>query len=345
MLLDDGKFKLRIVEASDVRIDAEVLTNGVLGSRKGISLPDTVLPFGAMTEKDRADVDFAMSLGVAWIALSFVQRGEDIAEARKLARGRSSILAKIEKPSALNHLDEIIDLADAIMVARGDLGVEMPVEKVPGLQKQITRAARNAGKPVVVATQMLESMIYTQAPTRAEVSDVATAVFDGADAVMLSAESAVGKYPVEAVATMDRVAIEVERDPLYEAIIHAQRIGPGRPRRRDLRRRPHHGRDAQPCGDRLLHGLGRDQPPRRPRTPPAADHRSTPIPHRAQARAGLGTARSDRRPHDLTTVAKACHIAYRKVSFCPAHYLGRCAARHARRHHMLHSSSERARTS
>src|SRR5262245_36459844 len=226
MLLDDGKFKLRIVESSDVRIDAEVITSGVLGSRKGISLPDTVLPFGAMTEKDRADVDFAMSLGVAWIALSFVQRAEDIAEARKLVRGRSSILAKIEKPSALNHLDEIIDLADAIMVARGDLGVEMPVEKVPGLQKQITRAARNAGKPVVVATQMLESMIYTHAPTRAEVSDVATAVFDGADAVMLSAESAVGKFPVEAVATMDRVAIEVERDPLYEAMIHAQRIGP-----------------------------------------------------------------------------------------------------------------------
>ena len=195
LLLDDGKFRLRIVEASDVRIDAEVMTSGLLGSRKGISLPDTVLPFGAMTEKDRADVDFAMSLGVSWIALSFVQRGEDIAEARKLSRGRSSIMAKIEKPSALNHLEEIIELADAIMVARGDLGVEMPVEKVPGLQKQITRAARNAGKPVVVATQMLESMIFAPHPTRAEVSDVATAVFEGADAVMLSAESAVGKYP------------------------------------------------------------------------------------------------------------------------------------------------------
>ncbi len=226
LLLDDGKFKLRVVESSDVRIDAEVLTSGLLGSRKGISLPDTVLPFGAMTEKDRADVDFAMSLGVAWIALSFVQRGKDIAEARKLARGRSSIMAKIEKPSALQHLDEIIDLSDAIMVGRGDLGVEMPVEKVPGIQKQVTRAARNAGKPVVVATQMLESMIFSPVPTRAEVSDVATAVFEGADAVMLSAESAVGKYPVEAVATMDRVAIEVERDPLYDAIIHAQRIGP-----------------------------------------------------------------------------------------------------------------------
>jgi len=226
LLLDDGKFKLRVVESSDVRIDAEVMSSGLLGSRKGISLPDTVLPFGPMTEKDRADVDFAMTLGVGWIALSFVQRGEDIAEVKKVVRGRSSIMAKIEKPSALHHLGEIIDSADAIMVGRGDLGVEMPVEKVPGLQKQITRAARNAGKPVVVATQMLESMIYSPVPTRAEVSDVATAVFEGADAVMLSAESAVGKYPVEAVATMDRVAIEVERDPLYDAIIHAQRIGP-----------------------------------------------------------------------------------------------------------------------
>jgi pyruvate kinase len=226
LLLDDGKLKLRVVEASDVRIDAEVMTSGVLGSRKGISLPDTVIPMGALTDKDRADLECAMTLGVAWVALSFVQRADDVAEARKIARGRSAIMAKIEKPSAVNHLKEIIDLADGIMVARGDLGVEMPVEKVPGLQKQISRAARNAGKPVVVATQMLESMIYAPVPTRAEVSDVATAVFEGADAVMLSAESAVGKYPVEAVATMDRVAKEVERDPLYAAIIHAQRIDP-----------------------------------------------------------------------------------------------------------------------
>ena len=226
LLLDDGKFKLRIIEASDVRIDTEVMTSGVLDSRKGISLPDTVLPLDSLTEKDRADIEHALSLGVAWIALSFVQRAEDIAEARKLALGRSSIMAKIEKPSALNELKEIVDLADAIMVARGDLGVELPVEKVPGIQKQIIRAARNAGKPVVIATQMLESMIYAPGPTRAEVSDVATAVFEGADAVMLSAESAVGKYPVEAVATMDRVAMEVERDLLYEAIIHAQRIDP-----------------------------------------------------------------------------------------------------------------------
>ncbi len=226
LLLDDGKLRLRVVEASDVRIDAEVLTNGYLDSRKGISLPDTVLPLGPMTEKDRADLEFAVSLGVSWIAMSFVQRADDVAEVHRLARGRASVMAKIEKPAALEELKEIVDLADGIMVARGDLGVEMPVEMVPGLQKQITRAARNAGKPVVVATQMLESMITAPVPTRAEVSDVATAVFEGVDAVMLSAESAVGKYPVEAVATMDRVAIEVERDPLYEAIIHAQRIDP-----------------------------------------------------------------------------------------------------------------------
>jgi len=226
LLLDDGKLRLRVVEASDVRIDAEVLTSGTLGSRKGISLPDTVIPLAAMTDKDRTDLEDALNVGIDWVALSFVQRGKDIAEARKLVRGRAAIMAKIEKPSALAELEEIINLADGIMVARGDLGVEMPVEKVPGLQKQITRAARKAGKPVVVATQMLESMILAPAPTRAEVSDVATAVFDGADAVMLSAESAVGKYPVEAVATMDRVAIEVERDPLYERIIHAQRIDP-----------------------------------------------------------------------------------------------------------------------
>jgi pyruvate kinase len=226
LLLDDGKFKLRVIEASDVRIDAEVLTSGMLASRKGISLPDTVLPLTAMTDKDRIDFELALSLGVAWVALSFVQRADDVAEARDISRGRTSIMAKIEKPAALKQLKEIVELADGIMVARGDLGVEMPVEMVPGLQKQITRAARNAGKPVVVATQMLESMIFSPVPTRAEVSDVATAVFEGVDAVMLSAESAVGKYPVEAVATMDRVAIEVERDPLYEAIIHAQRIDP-----------------------------------------------------------------------------------------------------------------------
>jgi pyruvate kinase len=226
LLLDDGKLRLRVVEASDVRIDAEVLTSGTLESRKGISLPDTVIPLEAMTDKDRVDLEDALTVGVDWVALSFVQRAKDIAEARKLIRGRAAVMAKIEKPSALAELAEIIELADGIMVARGDLGVEMPVEKVPGLQKQITRAARNAGKPVVVATQMLESMILSPAPTRAEVSDVATAVFDGADAVMLSAESAAGQYPVEAVATMNRIAEEVETDATYQSIIHAQRTEP-----------------------------------------------------------------------------------------------------------------------
>ena len=226
MLLDDGKLKLHVVEASDVRIDAEVMNSGLLGSRKGISLPDTVLPFGALTDKDRADIEAANAIGIPWLALSFVQRPEDIEEARELSLNRTAIMAKIEKPTAIHYLKDIVELADGIMVARGDLGVEMPVEKVPGLQKQISRAARNAGKPVVVATQMLESMIYAPVPTRAEVSDVATAVFEGADAVMLSAESAVGKYPIDAVATMNRIAIEVEQDPLHAAIIHAQRIDP-----------------------------------------------------------------------------------------------------------------------
>ncbi|MCJ7597180.1 MAG: pyruvate kinase, partial [Methyloceanibacter sp.] len=182
LLLDDGKFKLRVIEASDVRIDAEVLTSGMLASKKGISLPDTVIPLAAMTDKDHADIEQALTLGVAWIALSFVQRADDVAEAQNLSKGRSCIMAKIEKPAAIKQLKEIVGLADGIMVARGDLGVEMPVEKVPGLQKQITRAARNAGKPVVVATQMLESMIVAPVPTRAEVSDVATAVFEGVDA-------------------------------------------------------------------------------------------------------------------------------------------------------------------
>lgn len=226
LLLDDGKLRLRVVESSDVRIDAEVLTTGTLGSRKGISLPDTVIPLAAMTDKDRSDLEDALNVGVDWVALSFVQRAKDVAETKKLVRGRAAIMAKIEKPSALAELEEIIEIADGIMVARGDLGVEMPVEKVPGLQKQITRAARNAGKPVVVATQMLESMITAPVPTRAEVSDVSIAVFEGADAIMLSAESAAGAYPVEAVAMMNRIAEQVEQDPFYPGIINAQRSEP-----------------------------------------------------------------------------------------------------------------------
>jgi pyruvate kinase len=226
LLLDDGKVRLVAVEADSNRILTRVEVGGKLSDRKGISLPDTTVPFSALTEKDRSDLEAGLDTGVDWVALSFVQRPEDIAEAKKITRGRAAVMAKIEKPQALNRLGEIIDLADALMVARGDLGVEMPVEKVPGLQKQMTRDARSAGKPVVVATQMLESMIASPVPTRAEVSDVSTAIFDGADAVMLSAESAAGQYPVEAVATMNRTAEEVERDPICQPLVHAQHTEP-----------------------------------------------------------------------------------------------------------------------
>jgi pyruvate kinase len=226
LLLDDGKIRLLALEADKTRILARVEVGGKLSDRKGVSLPDTTIPFSALTAKDHSDLEAALDAGIDWVALSFIQRPEDIAEAKKITRGRAVVMAKIEKPQAINRLGEIIDLTDALMVARGDLGVEMPLEKVPGLQKQMTRMARRAGKPVVIATQMLESMIASPVPTRAEVSDVSTAIFEGADAIMLSAESAAGQYPVEAVATMNRIAEEVERDPIYRTIIHAQRTEP-----------------------------------------------------------------------------------------------------------------------
>ncbi len=188
LLLDDGKVRLVAIEADSHRILTRVEVGGKLSDRKGVSLPDTTVPFSALTEKDRSDLEAALDTGVDWVALSFIQRPEDIAEAKKITRGRAAVMAKIEKPQAMHRLGEIMDLTDALMVARGDLGVEMPLEKVPGLQKQMTRMARRAGKPVVVATQMLESMITSPVPTRAEVSDVATAIFEGADAIMLSAE-------------------------------------------------------------------------------------------------------------------------------------------------------------
>jgi pyruvate kinase len=203
-----------------------VVAGTTISDKKGVSLPDTDLPVGALTDKDRADLDAVLDAGVDWVALSFIQRPDDLAEARKIARGRALLMSKIEKPQAVARLPEIIELSDAIMVARGDLGVEVPLENVPGIQKRITRAGRKAGKPVIVATQMLESMITAPVPTRAEVSDVSIAVFEGADAVMLSAESAAGAYPVEAVATMNRIAVQVERDPLYSGIINAQRSEP-----------------------------------------------------------------------------------------------------------------------
>ena len=218
--------RLIVEEATDDRTITRVAVGGRMSDRKGVSLPDTDLPVSAMTPKDRADLDAALEAGADWIALSFVQRPEDVIEAKKLVRGRAAVMAKIEKPQAIERLAEIIDVADALMVARGDLGVEMPLERVPGLQKQMTRMAKRAGKPVVVATQMLELMIQSPVPTRAEVSDVSTAVFEGADAVMLSAESAAGKYPVEAVATMNRIGEEVERDPTYRSVINSQRAEP-----------------------------------------------------------------------------------------------------------------------
>ncbi len=226
LLIDDGRLQLVCIETDKHRIKCKVVAGTQISNRKGVSLPDTTLATGALTEKDRKDLDAVLAENVDWVALSFIQRPEDLAEARKIARGRAFLLSKIEKPQAVERLDEIIELSDAIMVARGDLGVELPLETVPGIQKRITRAARRAGKPVVVATQMLESMISAPVPTRAEVSDVSIAVFEGADAVMLSAESAAGDYPVEAVDMMDRIAREVERDPLYPGIIFAQRPAP-----------------------------------------------------------------------------------------------------------------------
>lgn len=227
LLIDDGRLQLRAEKCDGTSIETVVVSGTKISDRKGVSLPDTILTSGAMTEKDRADLDAILETGqVDWIALSFIQRPEDLAEVRKIARGRAGLMSKIEKPQALEQIDAIIEMSDALMVARGDLGVEMPIESVPGIQKQLIRACRRAGKPCVVATQMLESMITAPVPTRAEVSDVATAVFEGADAVMLSAESAAGQYPVEAVSMMGSIARKVERDPNYSGIIYAQRATP-----------------------------------------------------------------------------------------------------------------------
>ncbi len=227
LLIDDGRLALLAEKSDGKSIVCRVVSGTKISDRKGVSLPDSTLSVSALTEKDRKDLDAVLAIGdVDWVALSFIQRPEDLAEVRKIARGRVGLMSKIEKPQALECIDEIIELSDALMVARGDLGVEMPIESVPGIQKQLVRACRKAGKPVVVATQMLESMISAPVPTRAEVSDVATAVFEGADAVMLSAESAAGQYPVEAVTTMAAIARKVERDPNYPGIIYAQRPQP-----------------------------------------------------------------------------------------------------------------------
>jgi pyruvate kinase len=226
ILIADGKVRLHVAEASATRAVAIVDVAGEISNRKGVSLPDTEIPVSSITGKDRADLKAGLGAGIDWVAVSFVRRPDDVAQVKKLTLGRAMVMAKLEKPQAISRLDEIVEISDALMVARGDLGVEMPLEKVPGLQKRINRMARLSGKPVVVATQMLESMISAPVPTRAEVSDVATAVFEGADAVMLSAESAAGSYPVEAVATMNKIAEEVERDAYYRSIINAQRAPP-----------------------------------------------------------------------------------------------------------------------
>jgi pyruvate kinase len=226
LLIDDGKLRLRVIDCGADFAETECLVGGAVSDHKGVNLPDVVLPISAVTDKDRADLAFALAQGADWVALSFVQRPEDVAEGRKLVGNAAGLMVKLEKPSALRRLSEIIDLADALMVARGDLGVEMPPEDVPSVQKQLIHACRMAGKPVIVATQMLESMISAPTPTRAEASDVATAVYEGADAVMLSAETAVGQYPVEAVAMMDRIARRVQEDPLYFATLDASRLPP-----------------------------------------------------------------------------------------------------------------------
>ncbi len=220
ILIDDGKVRLNVLEADEEQIISEVQVGGAVSDNKGVNVPNVLVPIPALTEKDRSDLAFALEQKTDWVALSFVQRPDDVAEARSLIGDRAALMAKIEKPAAIDRLNDIIALADGVMVARGDLGVELPPEDVPPLQNRIVASARQFGKPVVVATQMLESMVTSPTPTRAEVNDVATAIYDGADAVMLSAESATGQYPREAVQMMDRIANSVEHDPSYQARVH-----------------------------------------------------------------------------------------------------------------------------
>ena len=223
LLINDGKIKLIVEKCGPEFADCLVLNGGEISDRKGVNVPDVILPLAALSEKDRADLEFICDLGIDWLALSFVQRAEDILEARNLIAGRASVISKIEKPSAVKSFDDILKVSDGVMVARGDLGVELPVQNVPPIQKRLVRKCRAAAKPVIVATQMLESMIESPMPTRAEVSDVATAIYEGSDAIMLSAESAAGQFPILAVETMNNVAIEVESDPTYTEVMEASR--------------------------------------------------------------------------------------------------------------------------
>ncbi|MDM0000294.1 pyruvate kinase [Variovorax sp. J22P240] len=226
LLLDDGRLRLRVEKFGKDFAETRVVNGGKLSDRKGVNVPGVVLPLSAMTEKDRADLAYGLTLGIDWVALSFVQRPEDVVEVRNIVDGRAGIVAKLEKPAAIASLDAIVVETDAVMVARGDLGVEMPAEQVPSIQKRIIRACRRAGKPVIVATQMLESMVTAPVPTRAEASDVATAIYEGADAVMLSAESASGRYPVQAVKMMSSIIAHTESDPNYRIAIDSSRAEP-----------------------------------------------------------------------------------------------------------------------
>ena len=223
LLIDDGKVSLEVIKASEEKIECTVLNGGIVSDKKGVNCPDSILELASLTEKDKKDLEFVCKLGVDWIGLSFVQRTKDVHEVKKLLSGRAGIIAKIEKPSAVKVFDSIIEASDGIMVARGDLGVELPIEAVPPIQKRLVMKSRQMGKPVIVATQMMESMINSPVPTRAEVSDVAQAIYEGADAVMLSAESAVGNYPVEAVKTMNSIATEVEKEKTYRQVIESSR--------------------------------------------------------------------------------------------------------------------------
>ncbi|MDM0111628.1 pyruvate kinase [Variovorax sp. J22R133] len=244
LLLDDGRLRLRVEKFGKDFADTRVVNGGNLSERKGVNVPGVVLPLSALTEKDRTDLAYGLTLGIDWVALSFVQRAEDIIEVRDLVGGRAGIVAKLEKPAAIASLDAIVAETDAVMVARGDLGVEMPAEQVPSIQKRIIRACRRAGKPVIVATQMLESMVAAPVPTRAEASDVATAIYEGADAVMLSAESASGRYPVEAVKMMSSIITHTESDANYRTAIDSSRAAP-----------LSHAADAIGCAMRDITGL------------------------------------------------------------------------------------------
>ena len=252
--------------------ETEVVVGGWLSDHKGVNLPNVRLDISPITEKDRGDLAYALDLGIGMVALSFVQTPQDLIEARELIGERAMLVAKLEKPSAVRHLERIVSLTDAVMVARGDLGVELPPEDVPVLQKRIVRACRRAGKPVIVATQMLELMIQAPTPTRAEASDVASAVYEGVDAVMLSAETAAGAYPVEAAAMMERVIVRAEQDTTYQSILHAQETGAGGDQRRcGDGGGARHGRDRRRIGHRHLHHVGRHRPARGARATAGAD--------------------------------------------------------------------------